>query len=126
MTPRVSDATSSPVGAARVASTVVWIPPACVRLPGHARRELVAAIAGEHEMRVAVDETRDHAASPGVDAFVGGRARRLDGADALAVDHHRRVAADPERPVAERRVVGDEQPDVVDRRCHATARSSTR
>ena len=38
---------------------------------GHARRELVGAVAGEHEVRVAVDEAGDDAAAVGVEALVG-------------------------------------------------------
>ena len=44
-----------------------------VRRAGHAGRELGAAVAGEHEVGVAVDEPRDHARPADVDALVGGR-----------------------------------------------------
>ena len=49
-----------------------------VRRARHARHELVAAIAGEHQVGVAVDEAGDDAAAGGVDALVAGRAARLD------------------------------------------------
>ena len=39
----------------------------------------------------------------GVEPLVPGRAGTLDARDPLAVDHERRVAHEPERPLAERR-----------------------
>ena len=51
-------------------------PAGLVRRARHPRRELVAAVAGEDEVRVAVDEAGDHAAPGGVEALVRGRARR--------------------------------------------------
>ena len=100
------------------------MPPARVRRARHARGELVAALAGEDEVRVAVDEARDDAAPARVDARVraGARPAALDRRDALAVEHERRVAHGPELGV-----VRDEQADVVDReRAHgaSTSRSS--
>ena len=82
---------------------------------GHPRRELRGAVAGEDQVRVAVDEAGHHAAAAGVDAVVGLRAGRLDRGDAAVVEDERGVADDAQRPLAERRVVGDEQADVVDR-----------
>ena len=67
-------ARSSSSDAARVASIVVLMPPASYGRPGHAGGELGGPVAGEHEVGVAVDEARDHAAPAGVDALVGGRA----------------------------------------------------
>jgi hypothetical protein len=63
-----------------------------VRPAGHARGELVGAVAGEHEVSVAVHEPRDHAAPTRVEPLVSGRARTLDGCHAIALDHERRVA----------------------------------
>jgi hypothetical protein len=85
---------------------------ACARHPGH---ELLGAITREHKMRVAVDETRDHATAPRVEPLVGRRPRRLHGGDTPIRQHERRVVPDPERTVAQRRIAGHEQPDVVDR-----------
>ncbi len=63
-----------------------------VRRARHPRGELVAAVAREHEVRVRVDEARDHAPPLRVDPLVGGRARALDGGDEAVLDHHRGVA----------------------------------
>ena len=94
-------ASSSSSPAARVASVVTWIPPAAYGLARHPGRELLAAVAGEDEVGVAVDEAGDHAAPGGVEALVGRRARALDRGDAPVLDHQGRVADDPERPLAE-------------------------
>ena len=94
-----------------------------VRAAGHPGGELVGAVAGEDEVGVAVDEPRDHAAAARVEPLVRGRAGALDRRDALALDHQRRVAHEPERALAEGGVAGDEQPDVVDHeRAHAAHR----
>ena len=94
-----------------------------ISLPRHARGELVGAVAAEHEVRVRVDEPRDHRAAAGVDDLdvgvpdaamlvalapvlalvapsevlgrVGGRA---DPRDAPVFDEHGGVADDAERP----------------------------
>ena len=95
-----------------------------VRRAGHPRGELVAAVAGEHEVRMRVHEPRDHAAALGVDALVGGSARALDGGDDAVLDHQRGVAHEAEGTVSERLVVRDEQPDVVDDDAHASASRS--
>ena len=72
-----------------------------------------------------VDEPRDHAAPVRVDPLVGDRARALDGHHSAVVDDHRSVPDEPERALAERLVVGDEQADVVDdERAHRSASRS--
>ena len=70
----------------------------------HPRREFVGAVTGEHEVRVAVDETRDHAGTVGADAFVGRRAGALDADDSAGVDDERGV---PHRARVGRRLVPD-------------------
>jgi hypothetical protein len=45
----------------------------CVRLARHARGELLGAVAGEHQVAVAVDEAGDDGPSCGVDGSVGRR-----------------------------------------------------
>ena len=109
-----ASARSSSVVAARVAVDRDADPARRVRRARHPRGELLGAVAGEHQVRVAVDEAGDHAAAAGVDPLVGGRARRLDRRDPPALDHERGVADNAERPVPERRIVRDEQADVVD------------
>ena len=100
--PRASARSSSSL-AARVAVGRDADAAGVVRRAGHPGGELVGAVAGEHEVGVAVDEARDHAAPGGVDALVGGRARRARRAATRAVlDHERRVAHEPERALAER------------------------
>ena len=91
-----------------------------VRRAGHAGGELVAALAGEDEVGVAVDEARDDAAPGRVDAAVraGAAARPRHRRDALAFEHDRRVADG-----AELGVVRDEQADVVDRERRVMARA---
>ena len=89
-------------------------PAGLVRRARHPRRELLGAIPGEDQMGVRVDEAGDHAATPGVEVLVAGGAGRLDGAHRPVLDHQRRIAHEPQRPVAELRVVGDQQPDPVD------------
>ena len=90
-------------------------PPAAYGPPAIRAANSSAAVAGEHEMGVAVDEARDHAAAVGVEPLVGRRAgaarSRATRSPSITT---RGVAHDPERPVAERRVVRDEQADVVD------------
>ena len=95
-----------------------------VRRAGHPRGELVAAVAREHEVRVRVDEARDHAPPLRVDPLVRRGARALDGGDEAVLDHQRGVAEEPERALAEGLVVGDEQPDVVDDEAHTTSLSA--
>ena len=53
-------------------------PARLVRRAGHPRGELLAAVAGEHEVRVAVHEAGDHAAPACVDPLVTRRAGSLD------------------------------------------------
>ena len=108
--------------AARVAATVVRIPPASYGAAGHARRELVGTIAGEHEVAVTVDEAGHHAPTGGVDSLIGGR--RLTGADRFdePVDQHDPCVAQLAGGAdLELGVVGDQPADVVDRR--STGRS---
>jgi hypothetical protein len=90
---------------------------------GHPRGELVAAVAREHEVRVRVDEARDHAPPSASmrSSAARPRARRRDEA---VLDHQRGVADEAERALAERLVVGDEQPDVVDDDGSAVAASA--
>ena len=95
-----------------------------VRRAGHPRGELVPAVAREHEVRVRVDEPRDHAPPLRVDPLVGGSARALDRGDAPVIDHDSRVSDETKRALAQGLVVGDEQPDVVDDQGHASASRS--
>ena len=85
-----------------------------VRRARHPRRELVAPVAREHEVRVRVHEPRDHAPPARVDPLVAHRARALDRGHDAVLDHQRGVAHEAERALAERGVVGDEQTDLVD------------
>ena len=95
-------------------------PAGLVRPPCHARRELVGAVAGEDEMCVAVDEPRDDAAAGRVEALVAGRSRPGHRRDPVALDHEGGVPDEPQRPLAQLRVVCDQQTDVVDdERAHA-------
>src|SRR5689334_396561 len=80
-------------------------PPRTARRP---RRELLRPVAGEHEVRVAVDEAGDHAAPAGVDALVPLRPGPLDRDNHAVLDHERRIAH-----LAELVVVRHEQPNVV-------------
>ena len=78
-------------------------------------RELVGAVAREHEVRVAVDEPGDHAAALGIEARVG--VEGPGGADRdhpLILDRHRSVAEQSERAVSDLTVVRDQQTDTVD------------
>ena len=83
--------------------------------PGHAGRELVAPVAGEDEVGVAVDEAR--AGRSARRRRCAGRRRRPRRPTATmrspSTTTHAFVT-DAERPVAELGVVGDEQADVVD------------
>ena len=90
------------------AARLVW-------LPGQPRGELLRSVSREDQMRVTVDEARNHAATRGVDAAVGGRAPPLHGGDTISIEHEGRPADDPQRPFAEGGVVGDQQADVLDR-----------
>ena len=90
-----------------------------VGLAGHARGELGRAVAREDEVRVAVDEARDDAATRRVDARVGrGRASGCaDPRDASVVDDERGVVKHSERrSVAQRRFACHELGDVGDER----------
>ena len=88
-----ASARSCSVDAARVAATVSRIPPAAYGAPAIRAANSSPALAGEDEVRVAVDEARDDAAPARVDALVGvGVPGALDGGDAVAVEHERRVA----------------------------------
>jgi hypothetical protein len=84
-----------------------------VRRTRHARGELVAPVAGEHEMRVAVDESGDDTAAARVDAPIGDGSGGFDRHDHPVGDHERHVAQGPERPLAERGCVRHQQPDAV-------------
>ena len=86
-----------------------------VGLAAHPRRELGGPFAREHQMRMAVDESGDHAGVGATDSIVG--VRRVGAAahphDLCAVDHQRRVGDDAQRvAVAVRGVVGDQLTDV--------------
>ena len=67
---------SSSSPAPRVASVVTLDPGRRVRPARHAGGELVGAVAGEHEVGVAVNEPRNHAAAGRVDALVARRPAR--------------------------------------------------
>src|SRR5262249_10220841 len=73
-----------------------------VRLAGHPGRELLRAVAGEHQVAVAVDEAGEHGAAARADDLVGGGGRggRADPADPGAVDDQRSVAEDAEKMVS--------------------------
>ena len=83
--------------AARVASVVTLMPLASYGLPRHPRRELLGAVAGEDQVRVAVDEARDHAAAAGVEAPSAAAPPSLHGGHPVALEDQRRVADDPQR-----------------------------
>ena len=85
-----------------------------VRPARHAGGELVGAIPGEDDVRVAVHEARDDAAPGRIESLVAGRARPFDRGDRVALDHERGVADEPKRPLAQLRLAGDEETDVVD------------
>ena len=86
-------ASSSSSDAARVASIVTLMPPASYGAPAIRAANSDDAVAGEHEVGVAVDEAGDHAGAAGVDALVAGRRRPgADGEHAAAVDHDVGVA----------------------------------
>ena len=86
-----------------------------VRRPGHPCRELLGSVPGEDQVGMAVDEARKHAPPPGVEMLVRVGAGALDRDHRLVLDHERRVAHDPERPLADLGIVRDQEPDVVDR-----------
>ena len=94
---------------------VTLMPLASYGLTGQPRRELLGAVAGEDQVGVAVDEARDHAAAGRVEAPIGGNPRALHRGHPVALEDEGRVAHDPQRTLAQRRVVGDQQADVVDR-----------
>ncbi len=83
-----------------------------VGLPGHAGRELLAAVPGEHQVRVRVDEAGQHGPAADVDLAVSGRRlrRRTHPRDIAVLDDDRRVVLDAE-PVGGAVVTGDELPD---------------
>src|SRR5207248_9281464 len=63
-----------------------------VRRARHPRCELVAAVAREDEVRMAVDEARDDASPSGVDVLVALGTRALDRGDDAVLDDQRGVA----------------------------------
>ena len=93
----------------------------------HPGGELVAAVAGEHQVGVAVHEPRDHAPPAGVEALVAGGAGRLHRGHEPVLEHERGVAHRAERALAELRIPGHEQADVVHHeRGHPASASSAR
>ena len=82
----------------------------------HPRGELVAAVAREHEVRVGVDEARDHAPARRRRSARRPRRPHARRRRRAVLDDERGVADEAERALAERLVVGDEQADVVDDR----------
>jgi len=89
-------------------------PAAVVGLPGHAGGELLGPVAGEHQMRVGVDEAGEDGSALGVDSIIGHGSCRTDRKHTIIVEDDRRILDDSERTSAERRIVGDETADVVD------------
>ena len=89
--PASARSASSP--AARVASTVVWIPPAPrVRVEGHAGAELLRSVTGKHQVGVAVHEPREQRAAGGVDPVLRAAQGRVTG----GCDRGERVTVDEE------------------------------
>ena len=110
-----ASASSSSSGAARVASVVTAIPPASYGAP--AIRAANSSARSPAKIRWVWLSTK-----PGItqrppasrcSSRVGAGA--LDRDHRLVLDHERRVAHDPERPLAELGIVRDQEPDVVDR-----------
>lgn len=90
---------------------------AVVTLPRHARRELRRAVAVEHEVGVAVDETRQDGGAVDVVAPIGrwcvARVPHPD--DPVVLDDDGRVLAQPEQIVAVLRgIIGDQFRDAGD------------
>ncbi len=118
-TSRATWAVSCSSVAARVAATVVRMPPAAYGLPGHPGRELLRAVAGEDQVAVAVHEAGQHRPAARVDHLVGGGrlGGRADPGDPAALDDQRRVGPSaPSRSRSALGVVGDELADVGDQR----------
>ena len=83
---------------------------------GHPRGELLGAVAGEDQVRVAVDEAGHDAAAAGVDPIVGVDPGPLDRDHLPVLEDDGGVAQLAQRPLAaQARLVGDQQADVVDR-----------
>ena len=102
-------------------------PAGLVRLAGHPRRELRAALPGEDQVRVGVDEAGQHRPAAAVDGLV--RGGRLPGGAGpghpAVVDDQGRAGQCGERPRSLARIivragVGDQFADVGDQRAHAT------
>ena len=101
------------------------MPPAEYGRAGHPGGELRRAVAGEHEMAVAVDEAGHHAPAVGIDGGVG--RRRLSGPDLddFVADHdHPGVAELAGRARADHRVVGEQPADPLDDGRAGTHRST--
>ena len=99
---------------------------AVIRLTSHTCGELFGTVTGENQMGVRVDEPGQRARTVGVDPVVGKCASGPDVFDHPVDDHDRCVVDDAERTSAERRVVGDQRPNVVDRErslCRCQSRS---
>ena len=93
-----------------------------VCLARHPGGELRRAVAGEDEVGVAVDEAWHHAAPAGVDPGVGLHPGPLDRDHPVVLEDERGVAELAQLALAEGRIAGDEQADVVDReRAHRAA-----
>lgn len=84
-----------------------------VALAGHPRRELLGALTGEDQVRVAFDEAGQDRTSADVVTVVGGGGRRgvADPDHAVGVEDDRGVPDDAERAVAEGGVVGHQHTD---------------
>jgi hypothetical protein len=102
-------------------------PAGVVAAPGHARGELVGAVAGEHQVRVAVDESGHHGAATRVDVAVAdGLAGVCQLGHEPALEDQCGARADAEHAVAQLGVAGDELADVVDDESgHRSTRSSS-
>src|SRR3954468_20149318 len=117
--PAASAASSSRV-AARVASVVTRMPPAAYgapamraansspRSPANTRRVWLSTKPGITQRPPA-----SRGAAPAAAARSPGPAGARDGDDLAVLAHERSVADQPQRPLTERRVAGDQKPDPV-------------
>ena len=105
-----------------------------IRLTAHARLELVGAVAGEHQVRVTVDEPRDDGPPSGIHhvdialgAVAGARIAAADPGDAAVLDEKIGVADQTGRVVgviAQSRGVGGELADIREQDAGAHAPAS--
>ena len=87
---------------------------------GHAGRELLGTVTGEHQVAVTVDESGHHTTTSGVDSLIGDRRlTRTDCFDEPVDQHDPCITQLAGCADLELGVVGDQQTDVVDHRRRA-------